>query len=81
MKFVLAFFGTRGDVEPGFAIGRELLRRGHDVHMAVTPDLIPFAESAGLAGGALRTGQPGVARGDERLLEALLPATSGESGI
>jgi UDP:flavonoid glycosyltransferase YjiC (YdhE family) len=49
MKFVLAFYGTRGDVEPGVALGRELLRRGHDVHMAVTPDLVGFAEAAGLA--------------------------------
>jgi UDP:flavonoid glycosyltransferase YjiC (YdhE family) len=48
MKFVLAFYGTRGDVEPGVAVGRELLRRGHDVHMAVPPDLIGFAESVGL---------------------------------
>jgi UDP:flavonoid glycosyltransferase YjiC (YdhE family) len=50
MKFVLAFYGTRGDVEPGVAVGRELLRRGHDVRMAVPPDMIGFAESAGLAG-------------------------------
>jgi UDP:flavonoid glycosyltransferase YjiC (YdhE family) len=49
MKFVLAFYGTRGDVEPGVAVGRELLRRGHDVRIAVPPDLIGFAESAGLA--------------------------------
>ena len=49
MKFVLAFYGTRGDVEPGVAVGRELLRRGHDVCMAVPPDLVGFAESAGLA--------------------------------
>jgi UDP:flavonoid glycosyltransferase YjiC (YdhE family) len=49
MKFVLAFYGTRGDVEPGVAVGRELLRRGHDVRMAVPPDLIGFAESAGVA--------------------------------
>jgi UDP:flavonoid glycosyltransferase YjiC (YdhE family) len=48
MKFVLAFYGTRGDVEPGVAVGRELLRRGHDVHMAVPPDLVGLAESAGL---------------------------------
>jgi len=48
MKFVLAFYGTRGDVEPGVAVGRELLRRGHDVCMAVPPDLIGFAEAAGL---------------------------------
>jgi UDP:flavonoid glycosyltransferase YjiC (YdhE family) len=49
MKFVLASYGTRGDVEPCVAVGRELLRRGHDVHMAVSPDLVGFAESAGLA--------------------------------
>jgi UDP:flavonoid glycosyltransferase YjiC (YdhE family) len=48
MKFVLAFYGTRGDVEPGVAVGRELLRRGHDVRMAVPPDLVGFAEAAGL---------------------------------
>ena len=49
MKFVLAFYGTRGDVEPGVAVGRELLRRGHDVCMAVPPDLVGFTEAAGLA--------------------------------
>ena len=49
MKFVLAFYGTRGDVEPGIAVGRELKRRGHDVQMAVPPDLIGSAESVGLA--------------------------------
>ncbi|BBZ44501.1 glycosyltransferase [Mycobacterium parmense] len=48
MKFVLAFYGTRGDVEPGVAVGRELLHRGHYVHMAVPPDLVDFAESVGL---------------------------------
>ena len=52
MKFVLAFYGTRGDVEPGVAVGRELLRRGHDVRMAVPPDLIGFAEEVGLAAAA-----------------------------
>ena len=49
MKFVLAFYGTRGDVEPGITLGRELLRRGHDVRMAVPPDLVGFTEAAGLA--------------------------------
>ena len=49
MKFVLACHGTRGDVEPCAAVGRELLHRGHDVRMAVPPDLVGFAESAGLA--------------------------------
>jgi UDP:flavonoid glycosyltransferase YjiC (YdhE family) len=49
MKFVLASYGSRGDIEPCAAIGRELLRRGHEVRMAVPPDLVGFAESAGLA--------------------------------
>lgn len=49
MKFVLAFYGTRGDVEPGLAVGRELLRRGHQVSAAVPPDLVEFAELAGLS--------------------------------
>jgi UDP:flavonoid glycosyltransferase YjiC (YdhE family) len=49
MKFVLASYGTRGDVEPCAAVGCELLRRGHEVRMAVPPDLVGFAESAGLA--------------------------------
>ncbi|UJL27484.1 glycosyltransferase [Mycolicibacterium vanbaalenii] len=48
MRFVLAFYGTRGDVEPGVALGRELRRREHDVCMAVPPDLVVFAEAAGL---------------------------------
>ena len=48
MKFVQACYGSRGDVEPSVAVGAELLRRGHQVRMAVTPDLIGFAEAAGL---------------------------------
>jgi len=48
MKVLLAAHGTRGDVEPLAAVGRELLRRGHDVCMAVPPHLCGFVESAGL---------------------------------
>jgi UDP:flavonoid glycosyltransferase YjiC (YdhE family) len=49
MKFVLATWGSRGDIEPCVAVGRELLRRGHDVRMAVPPKLVGFAEAAGPA--------------------------------
>jgi UDP:flavonoid glycosyltransferase YjiC (YdhE family) len=49
MKCVLASYGSRGDVEPCVVVGRELLRRGHEVRLAVPPDLVGFAESAGLA--------------------------------
>ena len=49
MKFVLPCYGVRGDVEPSVVVGRELLRRGHDVQMAVPPNLVGFAEAAGLS--------------------------------
>jgi UDP:flavonoid glycosyltransferase YjiC (YdhE family) len=49
MKFVLASYGGRGDIEPSVVVGRELLRRGHEVCMAVPPNLVGFAEAAGLA--------------------------------
>jgi UDP:flavonoid glycosyltransferase YjiC (YdhE family) len=48
MKFALAIHGSRGDVEPGAAVGLELLRRGHEVRIAVPPNLVGFVESAGL---------------------------------
>src|SRR5271156_6535866 len=49
MKFVLASYGGRGDVEPAVVVGRELQARGHEVCMAVPPNLIGFTEAAGLA--------------------------------
>ena len=49
MKFALACYGTRGDVEPSLGVGRELHRKGHTVSLAVPPDLVDFAEEAGLA--------------------------------
>jgi UDP:flavonoid glycosyltransferase YjiC (YdhE family) len=48
MKFALASYGTRGDIEPSTAVGRELLCRGHDVRLAVPPNLVDLVESAGL---------------------------------
>ena len=47
MKIVLAAYGTRGDVEPSLAVGCELMRRGHEVEVAVPPDQVGFVESAG----------------------------------
>jgi UDP:flavonoid glycosyltransferase YjiC (YdhE family) len=49
MRFALACYGTRGDIEPSVALGRELQRRGHEVRMAVPPELVGFVEGAGLA--------------------------------
>jgi UDP:flavonoid glycosyltransferase YjiC (YdhE family) len=49
MKFVVAVHGTRGDVEPCTAVGLELLTRGHEVAVAVPPNLVTFVEKAGLS--------------------------------
>ncbi|WP_067651455.1 glycosyltransferase [Nocardia harenae] len=48
MKFLLAFNGTRGDVQPAVVAGAELQRRGHDVVLGVPPNLVEFAAAAGL---------------------------------
>src|SRR6202012_5647134 len=50
MRFVVAGYGSRGDVEPCIAVGRGPLRRGHARRLAVTvpPDLLAVIESAGL---------------------------------
>lgn len=55
MRFAIAVHGTRGDVEPCAAVGLELIRRGHDVSMAVPPNLVDFAERCG-AGPAMAYG-------------------------
>lgn len=50
MKIVVAAYGSRGDVEPAIAVGAELLRRGHEIRMAVTvpAEMRAYVESAGL---------------------------------
>ncbi|WP_420865796.1 glycosyltransferase, partial [Mycolicibacterium holsaticum] len=48
VKFAVGVHGTRGDIEPCAAVSRELLRRGHDVRLAVPPNLLRFVETAGL---------------------------------
>jgi vancomycin aglycone glucosyltransferase len=50
MKCVVAGYGSRGDVEPCIAVAAELVRRGHEVGLAVTvpTEMRAFVESAGL---------------------------------
>jgi vancomycin aglycone glucosyltransferase len=67
MKVVLAGYGTRGDTEPFAAVGRELLRRGHDVRLAVAPEMIGFVESAGLE--AVAFGPESIAPGRNRMTQ------------
>ncbi|TDO10055.1 UDP:flavonoid glycosyltransferase YjiC (YdhE family) [Mycobacterium sp. BK086] len=48
MKFAIAVHGTRGDIEPCAVVALELIRRGHDVSMAVPPNLVAFVEACGI---------------------------------
>ncbi len=48
MRFLLAFTGTRGDIQPAVVVATELLRRGHDVVCGVPPNLVDFAAAAGV---------------------------------
>ena len=52
MKFAIAVHGTRGDIEPAAAVARTLQLRGHEVRLAVPPNLVEFVESAGLVAAA-----------------------------
>ncbi|MFF5035012.1 glycosyltransferase [Nocardia salmonicida] len=48
-RFLLAFNGTRGDIQPAVVIGAELGRRGHDVVVGAPPNLCGFVAAAGLS--------------------------------
>ncbi|MCM6775221.1 glycosyltransferase [Nocardia sp. CDC159] len=48
MRALLAFGGSRGDAQPGVLLARELTRRGHDVTLAVSPNLVGFATEYGV---------------------------------
>ena len=56
MRYAVAVHGTRGDVEPAAALALELIRRGHEIRMAVPPNLVEFAESAGIPAPVLSYG-------------------------
>ncbi|MFJ2668790.1 glycosyltransferase [Nocardia fluminea] len=48
-RFLLAFNGTRGDIQPAVVIGAELARRGHEVIVGAPPNLCEFVTAAGLS--------------------------------
>src|SRR5689334_10146516 len=78
MKMVLVAYGGRGDVEPCAAVGRALMNRGHDVCLAVPPDMTAFVESTGL--GAVGYG-PDTRRGMNAAQELLGSLQSGVGGL
>ena len=49
MKFVLANWGTRGEVEPFVAVGRELCAAAMTCACVVAPEMVGFAEVGGPA--------------------------------
>ena len=78
MKMVLVAYGGRGDVEPCAAVGRALMDRGHEVRLAVPPNMTAFVESTGLA--AVGYG-PDTQRGMNAAQELLGSLQYGVSGL
>jgi sterol 3beta-glucosyltransferase len=48
MKIALVTHGTRGDAQPFAALGLALMARGHDVKLAVPPNLTAFVQNCGV---------------------------------
>ncbi|MFD3747847.1 glycosyltransferase [Nocardia sp. NPDC058633] len=48
MRALLAFTGSRGDAQPGILLARSLRERGHDVTLALAPNLVVFARDHGV---------------------------------
>ena len=48
MRFAFALPGSRGDVQPALAVALELCGRGHDVQVAVAPNLTEFVARLGV---------------------------------
>lgn len=44
----MSFYGSRGDVQPGACLGRELAGRGHQVTMLVPPNYVDFVRGLDL---------------------------------
>ncbi|MGW5437370.1 glycosyltransferase [Nocardia asteroides] len=49
MRALLAFTGSRGDAQPGILLARTLRARGHEVTLALAPNLVGFATGHGIA--------------------------------
>jgi UDP:flavonoid glycosyltransferase YjiC (YdhE family) len=60
LKFAVAGYGSRGDIEPFAALARELVGRGHDVRLAVSPSMLGLVEAAGLAATPFGSDAPAV---------------------
>jgi rhamnosyltransferase subunit B len=56
MKFLLASWGSHGDLHPFLALGRGLVSRGHEVSLVGHPDWAADTEAAGLR--FVSTGEP-----------------------
>src|SRR4051812_26941327 len=49
MRVLLSVVGTRGDVQPVFALALEVRALGHEVRLCVPPNFIEWAQGLGFA--------------------------------
>ena len=47
MRALISSVGTRGDVQPGIALARELKKLGHEPRLCVPPNFVHWAKDLG----------------------------------
>src|SRR5271165_2770 len=65
MKIALLTHGTRGDAQPFAALGLALMARGHEVTLAVPPNLVAFVQNCGVPAETIGPDSQAVMESDE----------------
>lgn len=65
MRIALVTHGTRGDAQPFAALGLALMARGHEVTLAVPPNLVSFVETCGVKAGKIAIDSQAFMESDE----------------
>lgn len=74
MRFVIASFGSLGDLNPYVGLGQALKARGHDVVLALPGHYAQFAHAAGLEARAVR---PDIDPNDREVVRRVMHPTRG----
>lgn len=74
MRCLITSFGSLGDLNPYIALGRALTERGHDAILGVPRYYLPFVESAGVKGVAIR---PDIDPADRELVRRIMHPMKG----
>jgi sterol 3beta-glucosyltransferase len=79
MRVTIVSAGTRGDTQPFVVLAEELIRRGHEVDLAVSPNTLDLVHRAGLSGRGVGPDSQ-AAMDSPRAQQALASGRTGEVG-